>query len=82
MVTGKGYVVCEDSAAPIWDNTERSGIHATHSDMCRFASPESPDFPIILAALLRYAREAHKMDRRKKIPRDTTVNRGLGVDRL
>ena len=28
-VTGKGYVVCEDFAAPIWDNTERSGIHAT-----------------------------------------------------
>ena len=58
--TGMDYVVSEDSAAPIWDNTERSGIHATHSDMCRFASCESPDFQTILAALLRYAREAHK----------------------
>ena len=59
MGSGKGYVVSEDSAAPIWDNTERSGIHATHSEMCRFASRESPDFQTILAALLRYAREAH-----------------------
>lgn len=60
MATGNSYVVREDSAAPIWDNTERSGIHATHSEMCSFASPESPDFQTVLAALLRYAREAHK----------------------
>lgn len=60
MFTGKSYIVCEESAAPIWDNTERSGIHATHSEMCRFGSRESPDFQTILAALLRYAREAHK----------------------
>lgn len=60
MVNWKGYVVCKDSAAPIWDNTERSGIHATHSEMCRFASRESPDFQTILAALIRYSRDAHK----------------------
>ena len=59
-ISGKSFIVCEGSAAPIWDNTERSGIHATHSEMCRFNDRESPAFQIILAALLRYAREAHK----------------------
>ncbi len=51
----RGYVVREDSAAPVWDNTERSGLYATHSQMCKFASRESAEFQTILAALLRYA---------------------------
>ena len=54
----KGYVVREDSAAPIWDNTERSALHATHSLMCKFSDRHSTDFHTVLAALLRYAREA------------------------
>ena len=54
----KGYVVREDSAAPIWDNTERSALHATHSLMCQFSDRHSTDFHTVLAALLRYAREA------------------------
>ena len=54
----KGYVVREDSAAPIWDNTERSTLHATHSLMCKFSDRHSTDFLTVLAALLRYAREA------------------------
>ena len=55
------YVVNEDSAAPIWDNTERSGISATHSEMCKFESIESPGYKVVLAAILRYAREAPKI---------------------
>jgi len=54
----QSYVVEEDSAAPIWDNTERSGIHANHSQMCKFASTKAPGFTIVVAALLRYARES------------------------
>lgn len=54
----KGYVVREDSAAPIWDNTERSGIHATHLEMCRFEGIDSPGYKTVLAALLRYACDA------------------------
>lgn len=54
----KGYLVREDSAAPIWNNTERSRIHATHSQMCKFADKESADFKTVVAALCRYARDA------------------------
>ena len=54
----KSFIVSEDSAAPILDDTERSGIYATHSQMCRFGSVESPGFSVVLAALLRYSRES------------------------
>ena len=54
----RDYVVREDSAAPLWDNTERSAIHATHSQMCKFSDRHSTDFHTVLAALLRYARKA------------------------
>ena len=57
----KSYVVREDSAAPIMDNTERSRLHATHSQMCRFADHGSTDFRLILATLSRYAREAQNV---------------------
>ncbi|MCJ1384414.1 hypothetical protein MMC17_007530 [Xylographa soralifera] len=55
----KSFIVSEDSAAPILDDTERSGINATHSQMCRFGSVASPGFSIVLAALLRYTKESH-----------------------
>ena len=54
----KSFFILEDSAAPLLDNTERSGINATHSEMCRFSSLESPGFSIVLAALLRYTKES------------------------
>lgn len=54
----KSYVVKEDSAAPVWDDTERSGIHATHMQMSKFGSIDSPGYKTVLAALLRYARDA------------------------
>lgn len=53
-----GYVVGEDSAAPIWDDTERSGINANHSHMCKFENANNSDFRVILDALLRYSRTA------------------------
>ncbi|MCJ1479379.1 hypothetical protein MMC13_008064 [Lambiella insularis] len=53
----KDYVVEENSAAPILDNTERSGIAANHSQMCKFERTSS-GYRTIIAALLRYTREA------------------------
>ena len=54
----KDYVVDEPSAAPILDNTERSGIAADHRAMCRFDKKDSPGFRTVIAALKRYCHEA------------------------
>lgn len=51
-------VVDEGSAAPILDNTERSGIPASHSEMCKFANKSSPGYTVVVAALKRYAKDA------------------------
>lgn len=57
--TWTGLLVPEFSAAPILDDTERSGIWATHSGMCKFANPDSPGFPVVRATLKRYSRDAY-----------------------
>ncbi|KAK4697713.1 hypothetical protein P7C71_g417, partial [Lecanoromycetidae sp. Uapishka_2] len=54
----KSYIVDESSAAPILDNTERAGIGANHTRMCKFEDINSPGYRTIAAALMRYAREA------------------------
>ena len=54
------YIVREDSAAPLWDNTERSAIYASHSQMCKFDSKDRPEFKIILEALLRWSKAAQQ----------------------
>lgn len=51
-------VVPESSAAPILDDTERSGIPAPHALMCKFDSSASPGYRPVAAALLRYSRDA------------------------
>lgn len=51
-------VVDESSAAPILDSTERSGIAADHSHMCKFENSDAPGYRTVVAALLRYARES------------------------
>jgi len=53
-----GYIVEETSAAPMIDNTERSGIYANHSEMIRFSSPQSSSYRTVLEALVRYSRDA------------------------
>ncbi|KAH7040025.1 uncharacterized protein B0I36DRAFT_4629 [Microdochium trichocladiopsis] len=50
----KEYIVTKDSAAPEYDNTERSGIAATHSNMVKFGTTSSPGFRIVMATLCRY----------------------------
>ena len=59
----KDYIVDEVSAAPILDNTERSGIAADHRDMCRFERKDSPGFRTVMAALKRYCQEAPEVVR-------------------
>ena len=51
-------IVDESSAAPILDDTERCGIGADHSNMCKFDGPKAPGYPAVVAALLRYTRNA------------------------
>jgi hypothetical protein len=52
------YMVEESSAAPMIDNTERSGIYANHSQMIRFTDPHSSSYRTVLEALVRYCRTA------------------------
>lgn len=59
----KDYIVDEASAAPILDDTERSGIAADHREMCRFDRKESPGFRTVIAALKRYCDEAPEVVR-------------------
>ncbi|MDI1487218.1 MAG: hypothetical protein OHK93_006487 [Ramalina farinacea] len=62
QLTGYGqraaYVVDEASAAPIVDNTERAGIHATHAAMVQFSDQRSTSFRTVIEALCRYCRDA------------------------
>jgi hypothetical protein len=52
------FIVEQSSAAPIIDNTERSGIHATHSSMVKFSRTDCSSFRTVIAALNRYCQEA------------------------
>lgn len=54
----KDYIVDEASAAPILDDTERSGIVADHRGMVKFDGKESPGFRTVVAALKRWAKDA------------------------
>ena len=51
-------LVDHKSAAPKLDNTEAAGIHATHSDMCKFGSRTSSDYRTVIAALTTYCEKA------------------------
>lgn len=51
-------VVEEPSAAPIEDDTERSGIDANHWQMVQFSDPDSSSYRTVLEALVRYCRMA------------------------
>ncbi|KAL6717647.1 hypothetical protein ACLMJK_005562 [Lecanora helva] len=57
----KDYIVNEPSAAPILDDTERSGIAADHRNMVKFEGKDSPGFRTVVAAIRRYAQEAPKV---------------------
>ncbi|RYP75149.1 hypothetical protein DL771_002610 [Monosporascus sp. 5C6A] len=52
------YVVTENSAAPILDNTDRAGLRNDHRNMCRFETRVSSGYNLVVATVLRYSREA------------------------
>lgn len=52
------WVVARPSAAPSLDDTEHFGIHATHSQMVKFASKKSPDYRTVIDAIERYCSKA------------------------
>ncbi len=56
-----GFIVEESSAAPILDNTERSGIDATHSSMVKFSNMNCSSYRTVIEALRRYCREAPRV---------------------
>jgi hypothetical protein len=60
-----GFIVEESSAAPILDNTERSGIGATHSRMVKYSKTNSSSYRTVIAALTRYCREAPRVIARR-----------------
>jgi len=61
LIYTKDYIVEEASAAPILDNTERSGIAADHRGMCKFERNTDQGFRTAVAALLRYKKEASEV---------------------
>jgi hypothetical protein len=63
LKTSVDYIVTEMSAAPILDNTERSGIAADHSSMCKFDKNTAQGFRTAVAALRRYSQEAPEIIR-------------------
>ncbi|KAF5879212.1 putative tetratricopeptide repeat domain protein [Botrytis fragariae] len=54
------YVVESSSAAPILDSIERAGLPYDHSNMCKFASRTAGGYTIVVAALIRYSKDAPK----------------------
>lgn len=54
----RDYIVEETSGAPIIYDTDRCGIGADHSGMCKFSSNTNQGFRSAVSALCRYAREA------------------------
>lgn len=53
------FVVSHESAGPLWDKTERCGIDATHSQMCKLDRASSPTFTVVTAAIKRYTSQCH-----------------------
>lgn len=58
-------MVEESSAAPILDNTERAGLPYDHASMCKFESRTSTGYRIVVAALIRYSKEAPEVISRR-----------------
>lgn len=64
-IFGKDFIVPSDSAAPVYDDTERAGIDADHSGLVKFESPTSPGFQMVVHTIMRYCDEAPGMIRQR-----------------
>ncbi|RJE21192.1 hypothetical protein PHISCL_06468 [Aspergillus sclerotialis] len=54
----KSCVVSSASAAPAWEDTGRSGLPATHSQMCKFGDRKEPSYRMVYGILQRYTKKA------------------------
>lgn len=61
LIYTKDYIVDEASAAPILDNTERSGIAADHRGICKFEKSSDQGFRTVMSALRRYNQQASEV---------------------
>lgn len=59
--SGADFVVDHSSAVLDLDNTEKAGIHATHSEMVKFRHPASSSFRTVIEALSRYCSDASRI---------------------
>ena len=59
----RGFVVDEDSAAPVIEGVERMGIERDHSSMCKFENESAPGYDVVAEAIQRYADEAPRVIR-------------------
>ncbi|KAI1323341.1 hypothetical protein F5Y16DRAFT_347378 [Xylariaceae sp. FL0255] len=58
MKYSKAYIVEKESAAPTFDDTERSGIASDHSGMVKFDDNTSSGFRSVMATLIQYCEDA------------------------
>jgi hypothetical protein len=70
----RDYIVDKESAAPPFDNTERSGIAADHSRMVKFNKNTDQGFRLVAAALDKYCEEAPDVIRRRWADAEQTLN--------
>lgn len=69
---GKDFIVPCESAAPLYDDTERAGIAADHSGLVKFNDPSSHGFCLVMEALMRYCDDApDTITQRHWLARDT-----------
>ncbi|KAI0203137.1 hypothetical protein F4808DRAFT_467771, partial [Astrocystis sublimbata] len=64
----KDYIVERESAAPVFDDTERSGIAADHCGMVRFEDSASSGFRLVAATLDRYCASATETINKRNNP--------------
>ena len=57
----RGRIVVQESAAPAWQDAERCGIMANHSDMVKFSDSYSRGFLDVMTALRRYSEDAREI---------------------
>jgi protein SERAC1 len=72
------FVVSRDSAAPLYDDTQRSGIASTHSGMVKFDDAQSAGFIMVMSILEAYGKEAQG-EVQKKVALDRSM-RQLRLD--
>jgi protein SERAC1 len=70
----KDYIVDEASAAPILDNTERSGIAADHRGMCKFEKSSDQGFRTVVSALRRYNQQASEVITGRSVRASNALN--------